>query len=291
MRFSIIVIALFSCFLMAEEEVKPLSLLEKIAQPKLTLQSAFLSDAKFKGYEGSVQTYKQKVQINNDIVGFSYTHWDFDWNQESSLPFYKNKTPIDTMQGLKFFVNLPIPISDKLFMLNSININATYEKEFEDSLGGGVFSFLSYKLGADHAIQFGAFANYHPVSTLALPILGYSYRARENSGLTMVLGFPRAYVGYYLNSKLLMNAGMIYSQAVIRLADESGIEAGGYSEAKDYQSNVGLRYTLNQHFELTADILYAFRRDFIIYDKNQRQVDTYSIEPSLGASLRLKYLF
>lgn len=110
---------------MAEEEVKLLSLLEKIAQPKLTLQSAFLSDAKFKGYEGSVQTYKQKVQINNDIVGFSYTHWDFNWNKEASLPFYKNKTPIDTMQGLKFFVNLPVPISDKLFMLNSININAT----------------------------------------------------------------------------------------------------------------------------------------------------------------------
>jgi len=152
-------------------------------------------------------------------------------------------------------------------------------------------SFLSYKVDDEHAIQIGAFANYHPVKTLALPVLGYTYRIREKDGLSMVLGFPRAYVGYHLTPNLQFNAGMIYSQAVIRLADDSGIEERGYVEAKDFQSNIGLRYTFSENLELSADILYSFKRDFNIYDHDANEIDSYSIEPSAGAILKIKYLF
>lgn len=276
--------------LMAQDEQRP-SLLEQIVQPKISYQSDFLSDAKFDGYEGSVKTYKQKIQINNDIVGISYSRWDFDWKNENDLPFYRGKTPIDTMQRIRLFANWPVPINDKWFMLNMINVNATYEKEYNDSFGAGISSFFSYKFDKEHAIQLGAFANYHSVKTLVLPVLGYSYRVREKDGLQMVLGFPRAYIGYHINPQLLFNAGMVYSQAVIRLADDSGIEPQGYSEAKDFQANIGFRYEINNHFELSADILYAFKRDFTIYDHNANEIDDYSIEPSAGAIIKLKYLF
>lgn len=286
-----IIFFLMMCALpLTAEEVRP-SLLEQIAQPKVTFQSDYLSDAKFEDYEGSVKTYKQKIQINNGFGGISYSRWDFDWDQEQDLPFYRGKTPIESMQSIRIFANLPVPINDKWFMLNSVNINATYEKEINDSLGAGIFSFFSYKLDNEHAFQLGAFANYHPVKSIALPVLGYTYRERETDGLTMVLGFPRAYIGYHLSPKLLLNAGMIYSQAVIRLADDSGIEPEGYSEAKDYQSNIGLRYMINDKFEISANVLYAFKRDFTIYDRNENEVDSYSIEPSAGAMIKLKYLF
>ena len=268
-----------------------LSLLEQIAQPKVTFQSDFLSDAKFEGYEGSVKTYKQKVQINNEMFGFSYSRWDFDWNNESDLPFYQGKTPIDSMNRIRLFANWPLRLNDEWFMLNTVNVNATYEDEMSDSFGAGITSFFSYKVDDDHSIQLGAFANYHSVKTLALPVIGYSYRARETDGLKMVIGFPRAYIGYHVNSDILLNAGMVYSQAVIRLADDSGIEAEGYSEAKDFQANFGFRYEINQNFEISADILYAFKRDFTIYDRNSDEVDSYSIEPSLGAIVKLKYIF
>lgn len=267
------------------------SALEKIIQPKVTLQSDFLSDADFEGFDASVKTYKQKVQINNEMFGFSYNRWDFEWDNAASLPFYKGKTPIDSMERIKLYANLPIFIDDNWFMLNSVNVNATFEKETANSFGGGVMSFLSYRVDEDHAIQIGAFANYHPVKTLALPVLGYTYRIRENDGLSLLLGFPRAYVGYHLTPKLLLNAGMIYSQAVIRLADESGIENKGYVEAKDFQSNLGLRYELSNKFEVRADLLYTFKRDFTIFDHDANELESYSIEPSAGAILTLKYLF
>ena len=286
----IILPLLMSALPLTAEEEKP-SLLEQIAQPKVTFQSDYLSDAKFEGYEGSVKTYKQKIQINNGFGGISYSRWDFDWDQENDLPFYRGKTPIKSMQSIKINANLPVPINDKWFMLNSINVNATFEKEVNDAFGAGIFSFFSYKLDDEHTFQLGAFANYHPVKSLVLPVLGYTYRLRADDGLTMVLGFPRTYIGYYLSPDLLLNAGMIYSQAVIRLADDSGIEPEGYSEAKDYQSNIGLRYTINDKFEISANLLYAFKRDFTIYDRNENEVDSYSIEPSAGAMIRLKYLF
>ena len=275
--------------LMGEEQ--KLSLLERIAQPKVTFQSDFLSDANFKGYEGSVKTYKQKIQINNDIVGISYSRWDFDWDNENDLSFYKGKTPIDSMNRIKLYANWPLRINDEWFMLNSVNVNSTYEKEMSDSYGAGITSFFSYKFDDEHAIQLGAFANYHSVKTLVLPVLGYSYRVRETDGLKMVLGFPRAYIGYQISPEILLNAGMIYSQAVIRLADDSGIEPQGYSEAKDFQANIGFRYEINKHFELSTDLLYAFKRDFTIYDHNADEIDSYSIEPSAGAIVKLKYLF
>lgn len=195
------------------------------------------------------------------------------------------------MNRLKLFANWPLRINDRWFMLNSVNVNSTYEKEMNDSFGAGIMSFFSYNIDDDHAIQLGAFANYHSVRTLALPVIGYTYRARETDGLKMVLGFPRAYVGYQLSPEILFNAGMIYSQAVIRLADDSGIEPEGYSEAKDFQANIGFRYEINEAFELSADLLYAFKRDFTIYNRYADEVDSYSIEPSFGGIVKLKYLF
>lgn len=276
--------------LVAQEE-KKLTLLEQIIQPKISFQGDYLSDSKFEGSQASVQTSKQKIQINNGIAGFSYSRWDFEWSDAEDLDFYRGKIPIESMQSIRLYANYPVRINEKWFMLNMVNISATYEEQYDDAFGAGVSSFLSYKLDEKHSIQLGAFANYHSIKTLLLPVIGYSYRVRERDGLQMVLGFPRAYVGYHLTPKLLLNAGMIYSQAVIRLADDSGIEPQGYIEAKDFQSNIGFRYEVNDHFQLRADMLYAFKRDFNIYNRDAEEIDSYSIEPSLGATVKIEYLF
>ena len=285
-----IILSIVLVFYLCAEEKKP-TILEQIIQPKITFQSDYLSDAKFENFQASVQTSKQKIQINNGIVGFSYSRWDFEWSDAEDLDFYRGKIPIESMQSMRLYANYPLRINDKWFMLNMLNVNATYEDQSDDAFGAGISSFFSYKLDDKHSIQLGAFANYHSIKTLLLPVMGYSYRVRERDGLQMVLGFPRAYVGYHLNPNLLLNAGMIYSQAVIRLADDSGIEEQGYIEAKDFQSNIGFRYEVNNNFQLSADLLYAFKRDFNTYNRDAKEIDSYSIDPSLGATLKIKYLF
>jgi len=88
----LILLLLIWPFCLSAEEKNP-SLLEKMTQPKITLQSDYLSDANFEGFDASVQTYKQKIQVNNEMFGVSYSRWDFDWGNADSLPFYKGKTP------------------------------------------------------------------------------------------------------------------------------------------------------------------------------------------------------
>lgn len=276
----------------AQESQLKKGVLERMVQPKLTINSSYLSDANVEDSSGSVQVAKNSIRLNNAIGGVSYTNWSFLWNNIASLPFGDGtKDPIKHMHKFKANLNIPYFASDKWFVLTSLSINSTFEKQTQDSYGAGLFSFASYKLDEDHSFQMGAFANYHPISTLALPVVSYSYRARKNNGLQVVLGFPRAYAGYYLNDTLLLRSGFIYSQSVIKLSDSSSISQAGYIEAKDYMGSFGLVYEATENFVIDGDILYSIKRDFTIYNHSGVEEDTYSIKPSLGVSLRLKYLF
>jgi hypothetical protein len=278
-------------FLYAEAPLKKAGL-EKMIQPKVSFSSAYLSDATLNGYEGSVNVRKNRIGINNAIAGFSYTNWAFGWNNLASLPFGNGtNSPIKQMHSFKLNANIPYFVNDKLFILTSVSVKSTFEKEHSDSYGGGLFSFASYKLDDEHAIQFGAFANYHPISTLALPVISYSYRARQSDGFKFILGFPRTYVGYHVNEAALLRFGIVFSQSVIRLSNTSVIEESGFIEAEDYMSNLGLSYEINEKFNIETDVLYGIKRNFIIYSKSGNELQSNSIDSSLGVSVRIAYIF
>jgi len=278
--------------LLAQESGLKKTLLERMVQPKVSLDSAYLSDADVSGSKGSVNVKKNTITLNNAIGGISYTNWSFLWNDIAALPFGDGvNQPIKETHSIKLKLNIPWSINEKWFVLSSLSVKSTFEKEMSDSYGVGIFSFASYKLSDNHTFTVGAFANYHPVSTLVLPVISYGYRARQKDGIQIIVGFPRTYIGYFLHEKILLRGGMIFSQSVIKLSDASVIEKGGYIEAKDYMSNLGVAYELSSDFTLEGDLLYSLKRDFIIYNSDAQKQQKYSIEPSLGVGLRLKYLF
>lgn len=161
----------------------------------------------------------------------------------------------------------------------------------DNSYGVGVFAFASYKLNSEHSVQFGGFANYHPITTLALPAISYSYRARQSDGFKFILGFPRTYAGYHLNDDTLLRIGVLFSQSVIRLNQTSAIEESGFIEAQDYMSSFGIKRELNESFSINFDALYSVKRDFNVYSKNGRKLSEYSIKPSIGANFKVTYAF
>lgn len=267
-------------------------LLERMVEPKVSLNSSYLSDANVESSKGSVSVFKNTLQLNNAIGGISYTNWSFLWDNLAELPFGNGvDSPIEQMHSVKLNLNIPFFLSDKWFLLTSISANTTFEKEMKDSYGAGMFAFASYKLDEDHSIQLGAFANYHPIASIALPVISYSYRGRKTDGFQLVLGFPRAYVGYFLKSDTLLRGGMIFSQSVIKLSDASSVEEAGYIEAEDYMGNIGIVHDFTSRLTLDTDILYSLKRDFTIYNSAGDEQNSYSIKPSLGISLRLKYIF
>lgn len=268
------------------------SVLERIIQPRISYESSLLDDAKVSDTDGSVQVYKNNLSINNEFIGLSYTNWKFDWNKIETLPFGNGSdAPIDQIHGLALNLNIPKKINDKWFLLTSLSLKSTFEKETKDSYGANLFSFASYRLDEDHSFQMGAFVNYHPTSTLALPVISYSYRTKFHDGWQLMLGFPRTHVGYHINEQTLVRLGMIYSQSLVRLSDTSPIHAGGYVEAKDYMSNLGITYELNKNIKLSGDLLYTLNREFIIYDAHANETQNNTIQNALGANVRLVYSF
>ncbi|MBN2816670.1 MAG: hypothetical protein JXQ67_08295 [Campylobacterales bacterium] len=285
------------CFIwsvvLAQEEVREKKdVLERMIEPKVSFESAYLSDAGVGNSDGSVAVAKNMLRMNNAIGGISYTNWKFDWSGVNALPFGDGSSmPIEHMHSIRANVNIPYIINKEWFWLTSLSVRSTFEKELDDSYGAGIFSFASYKINENHSIQLGAFANYHPVTTLGLPVMSYSYRARKTDGFQLILGFPRAYMGYFINEKTLLRAGMIFSQSVIKLSSKSVIEASGYIEAEDYMGNFGLAHELSDSFRLEADLLYSIKRNFIIYDSSGQEQDYYTINPSFGVNFRIRYLF
>ncbi len=277
--------------LQAQDGLKK-TLLERIIEPKFSFESSYLSEAKVKGVQGGVSVAKNSIKINNEIVGISYTNWAFFWSNIGALPFGDGvHIPIKQMHAIKINLNLPYRVNKKWFLLTSFSANSTFEKETTDSYGAGLFSFASYALDKDHTVQLGAFANYHPIETLALPVISYSYRSRQRDGLQAVLGFPRSYLGYHQNSALLYRLGMLFSQSVIKLSETSILSRSGYIEAKDYMANIGVTYDINKYFNLQTDLLYSIKRDFTLFDAGGNELKNYAIEPSLGGNIKLIYVF
>lgn len=273
-------------------EVLKKGLLERIIQSKVSLQSSYISKANIKGSKGSVEVHKNTLRVNNDIIGFTYSNWAFSWNNLEDLPFGDKKTsPIKEMHAFKINVNVPYFVNKKWFILSSVSLRSSFEKSMNGSYGAGLFSFASYKINNDHALQMGAFANYHRVSTLALPVISYSYRARQHDGLQVVLGFPRTYIGYHADKDTLLKFGVIFSQSVIKLSERSSIEHSGFIEAKDYMGNIGITHEFNKHLRLESNILYSIKRDFTIFDAQGNEQTSYAIKPSLGANIRAIWLF
>ena len=266
--------------------------LEKMIEPKVSLDSSYISNANIVDSDGSVGVTKNTLKVNNAFAELSYSNWAFNWDNIDKLPFGNGvDNPIEQMHSFKVQGNLPYLINDQWFMVTSLSLSTTFEKEMKDSYAVGIFSFASYKVNQNHTLQMGVFANYHPISTLILPIVSYSYRARQNDGLQFVLGFPRIYAGYYLSDKILLRGGMNFSQSVIKLGDDNVMENSGYIESQDYMGSVGASYEFNAKFTLEANFLYSLKRDFIIYNSAGDKVKDYSIEASPGVKLRLNYIF
>lgn len=284
-------IIFFAITLYAKDNLK-LSTLEKMVKPKVSLKSSYISDSNLDGYDGGVEVQKNTLKINNKFFGFSYSNTQYKWNNISALPFGNgNSEPIEQMHTFKADIKLPYKINHQWFLINSFSIKSSFENDTQDSYSAGIFSFASYKYDDKHTIQIGAFANYHPTASIVMPIISYSYRIRHYNGFKFVLGFPRTYVGYHLNRATLLRFGMIYSQSVAKLNKNSTLQKDGYIETKDYMSNIGISYDFSKKLTIEADALYGLNREFTIYDSNSHKTNSYKIKPSLGASIKVIYMF
>lgn len=258
--------------------------------PSLTYETSYLGTGEIG--QGDVRVLKNQFQLNKDFFTFGYTNWKFDWDNIASLPFGDHaNSPIDQAHSLQASIRYRQKIDDQWSFMSLLSLKSTFEKELDNSFGINLLGFSSYNAGDGHSYQMGGFVNYHPVRTLILPTLSYSYREREKDGWHVILGFPRTYIGYHLNENCMLKGGMIFSQSLVRLSNHSSIENGGYIEAKDYLSNLGLIYTLSSSLSVSADFLYTLKREFTIFDSDAHEKQKNTVGNAAGVSVSLMYAF
>lgn len=261
-----------------------------IFPPSLTYETSYLGTGDIGG--GDVRVIKNQLQLNKDFFTFGYTNWKFDWENVASLPFGDRiNNPIDQAHSLQASIRYRQKNDDQWSYMTLLSLKSTFEKELDNSFGVNLLGYSSYHIGDGHSFQMGGFVNYHPIRTLLLPALSYSYRERAKDGWQVILGFPRTYLGYHLNEQFMLKTGVMFSQSLVRLSNASIIENGGYIEAKDYLSNIGFTYALNPSLSLSADLLYTLKREFTIFDSNANEKQKNSVGNAIGANMSLNYRF
>lgn len=265
---------------------------QKAAHPCVSFESSYLGEGEVSEGEGSVRVYKNRLQLDQDHFALGYSHWKFDWENLALLPFGDGRhTPIAEIHALQATAHQRKKIDERWSYLASFSLKSTFEKQTDDSFGFHLMGLGSYRLSDEHSFQFGGFTSYHPTKSLILPTISYSYRERSAEGWQVILGFPRTHIGYRIDEKRLVRLGVMVSQSLVRLSDESVIERGGYVEAKDYLSNLGITYELTPSLSLSADLLYTLKRDFTIFDADANEVQEHTIGNALGANVRVVYRF
>lgn len=258
----------------------------------VNVESSYIEDAEVSGGEGRVSVIKNHLQIEHNDISLGYSHWKFDWDNVASLPFGDGfHSPITDIHSLQAALQKRGSINDEWSYFTFLSLKSTFEKEMEDSYGVNLLGLASYRIGEDHSFQMGGFANYHPTKSLVLPAISYAYRERSKEGWQLILGFPKTHIGYHIDQKSLLRVGVIFSQTLVRLSDDSVIEKSGYVEAKDTLSNIGITHQLIPSLSLSADVLYTLKREFTIYDANANEMQSHTIKNGFGGNVKMIYRF
>lgn len=269
--------------------------LKAFLAPKFLIEHSKLASQNISGNDGKVALDITQLSITNVLGGVSFENYNFTWKNISALPFGdKVNPPISQIQRIKVFGRVPYPINEQNMLLVGLSASSTYEQKTDDSYSYDVFGLLSHDMVKNDSVQIGAYVKYHPVQTVALPIIEYTFNLRSpdnQSGYYGNLGFPKTKIGYHLNAKWKADFQAIYRQAIAKLSDNSTISADGYSQIKSWRGEMAFYYSATKNLEIKSAIKYTLTRDWYVYDKNYQQTAHYFINNTAGLGLGLVYTF
>lgn len=266
----------------------------RILKPKFTFETGYLDQANLNGSQGGFAIDESKFEVGNLLASFSYEKFRFHWHDIDKLPFGDGKTtPIKEMNRFKLFGRLPYQVDEDTLLLGGLGVSATYENEANDSLSYESFVLVSQELNAVDSWQLGGFIKYHPVQTIILPIFEFTfnYNAPDKQGVYGHIGFPKTQIGYHITPKLRTDLGAIYRQAIAKLADDSPIDASGFSQVKSWRGEWAAYYQAFKQVEFKLALKYTLTREWYSYDKNYKQTQHHYVDNAIGAGLGVIYTF
>lgn len=268
--------------------------LDAFLTPKLELTTSNLNAQAINGSKGQMALSTLEVKLSNVLGGIAYEEFHFDWDRIDQLPFGDGvHNPIEKMTRVQAFGRLPYPIDDKNMLLVGLGLSSTFEKQTDDSYSYDVFGLISHDLVSNASWQYGAYLQYHPVKTIVLPILEYTFNfnAQHTKDFYGHLGFPKTKIGYYLTPKWKTDFEAIYRQAIAKLDKNSVIDPDGYAQVKSWRGEWALYYLATKQLEIKTAVKYTLTREWYSYDRNYRQTQHHYIDNAIGFGIGLVYSF
>lgn len=260
---------------------------------KLKVDWDSLSDVKI-DRGGGYDLKHSKFEVGNFLGSLSYERFSVDWNQLADLPFGDGSTaPISRLQRYRFKSHIPYRFDSRRMILGHLGAEWAYEEESDDSVSVQGYVLYSEYLDSLSSWQLGGYVSYHPVETVVLPIVEYTYNYpfKQRKGFYGHAGFPKTQLGYFLNQNLRTEAGFFYHQAIVRLANKSIVEPGGFFQSKNWRASWKTHYRMTKRLEAYLTLQTSIANELLLYDKTYRQQDVFEAKNGFGWSLGFGYRF
>lgn len=267
--------------------------IEELLAVKLNVDIDNFRNAKFER-GGGYDVKHFKYEIGNFLVSASYEKFAVDWSGLSQLPFGDSqKSPMSDLQRFTLKGHIPYRLDENRMWLGYLAGEWAYEDQMDDSLSLQAYLIYSQYWTSLKSWQVGVYVNYHPVETLYLPIIEYTYNFpfKSHDGFYGHLGFPKSIVGYFLNPKFRTEAGFFYHQAMVKLSEQSVVEPAGYFQSQNWRASWRTYYQWNSDLELHLGIQTNISNNLTLYNQDYLRQGEYAVNNGVGGNLGFSFKF
>lgn len=244
-----------------------------------------------------------EYEKNDMVLNFNYEKWNYDWTNQSSLPFASatSNVPWSTFNTLQFGFAYEDEIDDRWEVNYYIEAESSFEKEMSGS--------YEYELGVDffyepsEAWVFGLNVNLEYLDATGAEFgvdLGIEWNHDKKDGLSAEIElsteFPEVSLSYHFTRQI--SSTLFYNESgtnTIRLSDSSPVPGmqGGYFE--DEYNSLGLRLAYEFAYEsyVSFSLQQNTGRTFSLVDSTGREETgtVYNLSDTTEATIRLNYAF
>ncbi len=262
---------------------------------RVRISGDFTPQASFNNDKGKMGVYGAGFRAQYWIFSLAYNVDDYTWENKEGLPFGNGRdAPWNTLHRFNLGANLGGDISENWTWFGGIFGTSSFEKELEDSFGGGARLGVAYHMTDRWDFSFGVAAFINSIRTRVYPLVGgFNYDGTDESGQGVFahIGYPNSELGYAFADNLKLRAGVETNNKFYRLADDSTVLEKGFVEISGWQALLRLDYIPIENLTLSAGPTFHFDRRVKTFRNDGDRVVDEKLGNALGGMVEARYKF
>ena len=278
----------------AEVEPPPAPAEEKL---RFEVWGGATGEAKVEGERGGCAISEGGLSLDYANLNFSYARKSYDWDNPRELPFGNGREePWNGFQAVGFGLRHFGVVNRKWRYFTGGGLSSAFEDGGSAPVSLRAFGGLTYVGRPGWQVSFGLGLSHHQLYTSLMPMIGLKWNRGDGpggggAGWSLSLGFPETSVAYRFSPAARLRLGLAFDRDLYRLADGNVASPGGYLESQDLMVGLYLDLIPGDRFRLTLGLQHLFGRELTLYDRDERELKTFDLDPAPGAVVNLSFMF